>query len=501
MKFYRVLVFVLLISLVCSGCGEVLPEYEYTEVYQRISAPYAPDFLFNGKVLQANVNGHIYEFHSSLSEKDRAAFITKQEALCSLLDSHGVATDGLTFRVLADYSNWTDSQNKAAYFGTNTTGTWMQALTTVQACLGDYTNYGYLYALSNRIAKDLKWQEDETGSVSAELFTKDSSLLNLVYPCFAEKYSDSETIAACKALAKELLSATGDIWSEAEFLSARTTYAKNNGIAYTPTTIAFAFYSESCPLKLTSKYMEVFWDYTFVANNEYRDEMIPKDYTEDTAGLIHTFQWLDEQLTELCSRLNAEPTERIPVQMMGAMPDGYASIYFESGGLYYYDVQQGRRQIAASTVTVLAHEYMHHIYWLLTECADPGYEGWHNEVIAYYYTLGHQYEYRVNVIKYVDPDYGKRLERRLGEPYDEPSDYIKFLRIAWRDPESPKYLYSLKTTHDLCSAFGEYFVRTYGEEAFLNSMLAPSKVKEYTGKSMNAILDDWCVDMADPAND
>ena len=120
--------------------------------------------------------------------------------------------------------------------------------------------------------------------------------------------------------------------------------------------------------------------------------------------------------------------------------------------------------------------------------------------MAYYFTLGHQYEYRVNVIKYKDPGYADRIKETLGEPYDEPSDYVRFLRIVWR-AENEDYLYHLKTEHNLCSAFGEYFVRTYGEDAFVNAMVHASEVKEITGKTMKEIVNDWVEDMRDPTKD
>ena len=54
-------------------------------------------------------------------------------------------------------------------------------------------------------------------------------------------------------------------WSEEEFLGQRTIYAQNENIEFEPTYILFAYNGESCPLKLSCKYLEVFWDSSFVA--------------------------------------------------------------------------------------------------------------------------------------------------------------------------------------------------------------------------------------------
>lgn len=506
MKNLRFYIVVLSIAFLCSGCSfldlhdfETLQStYEYTEVYRRISEPYGSGFTFQGNLLQAIVGDHTYEFESTISHEERSAFVTEQEKLCELLEGQGISTAGLTFRVLADYPNRTESENRVAYYGLDSMKSWEQVLTTIQVCLGDYTNYGYIYSLSNRIAIDLQWICDDAAAENEKVFVDDSSLLNLVYPCFSENYCDIDSVGACKALAVELLANTENIWSEAEFLKAREIYAQNNGIDFEPTYVTIAYNGESCPLKLSCQYLEVFWDYSFVANNEYLDGLLPVDYTADVSGLIHTFEWLDAQLTMLCEQLGAAPDQQIPVQMMASLPRGYISPYIETGGLYYNEAGQGK--ICATTVTALAHEYVHHIYWLSCGVDDPEYEQWQNEAVAHYYTVGQRFEYRINVINNVDPSYRDRLEAKLGEAYDEPSDYIKFLRIEWRENER-EYVYSLKDNYDLACTFGEFFVRTYGEEVFLNAMMYPSRVKEFAGLSMDDIIDAWIADMGNSEND
>ena len=502
MKSHRILIAVWILCILFCGCSvqeeaaPTQPEYEFSEVYLRVSEPYGSAFLLSGNFPQTVIGGHTYQFATGISKEERIAFVTEQETLCRLLEENGISTDGLTFRVLADYNNWTDSQNGAAYYGLNTVRSWAQALTTIQAALGDYTNYGYLYALANRAASDLSWTVDAVSAGRTDVFQADPSLLNLVYPCFSEKYTDTESVAACKALATELLSGVDDIWSETDFLQARETFARQNKIGFEPTYLTFAYYSENCPLKCISNYLEVFWDASFAGCTDYLDGYVLEDYTATVSSQIRTFEWLDEQLYGLCETCGAAPAELVPVRLMNELPRGLVNTYFKTGGIYC-----DGPMIYATRVGCLAHEYMHHIYWLLCGCADPDYEQWHNEAVAYYFTVAEKYEFRVNVIKNVDPSYRERLDERLGEAYDEPSDYIKFLRIAWRDEENPKYKYYLQDSNDLCSAFGEYFVRTYGDDAFLNSMLYPSQVGAFTGKTMDEIVDDWCIDMENPEND
>lgn len=506
MKIFRFLIFVVSIAFLCSGCSfldlqdfvQLQPTYEYTEVYRRISEPYGAGFAFQGNMLQVAIDNHTYEFEGTISEEECSAFVAIQEKLCDLLEKQGIYTGGLTFCIIRDYPNRTDSENQTSYYGLDCAESWKQVLTTIQVCLGDYTNYGYLYALSNRIATDLQWICDDAPLKNEKVFVDNPSLLNLVFPCFNEKYNDVDSVSACKALAVALLANAENIWSEVEFLKAREIYTQNQNIDFAPTYVQFAYNGEGCPLKSSCQYLEIFWDYTFVANNEYLDGLIPVDYTADVSGLIHTFEWLDEQLTMLCTRLGASPDQQIPVQIMASLPRGYISPYIETGGLCYNEAGQGK--ICATTVTALAHEYVHHIYWLLCGEDDPEYERWHNEAVAHYYTVGQRFEYRINWINNVDPSYRDRLEAKLGEAYDEPSDYIKFLRIEWRENER-EYVYYLKGNNDLSCTFGEFFVRTYGEDVFLNSMMYPSRVEEFTGLSMDEIIDAWIADMRNPEND
>ena len=497
MKKSRIFIVVLAIIFICF-VGFLFKHhqtYEYAEVYQHISEPYGSGFVYQGIVKQFVVNEHTYEFDSAISEEEYLAFVKEQEKLCKRLERNGLSTTGLTFRILTNYPNRTESENAIAYYDIACMKSWEQVLTTIQVCKGDYTNYGYLYALSNYVAEDLKWICDDSVEKNAKMFVEDSVFLNLVYPCFAEKYSNNDVICACKALARELLVETENVWSEEEFLSARDSYAQNENIEFKPTYVVFAYNGESCPLKLSCKYLEVFLDASFVACTQYLEGYIPKDYIADVNGFIHTFERLDEKLTTLCEQFGVVPEEKVPVQMMERLPRNPFNI--KTGGLYYY---RPKNIIYATTVTCLAHEYVHHLYWILCGCSDSAYEQWNNEAVAYYYALEDRYEFRVNVINHVDPSYRDRLEAEIGEAFDDPSDHIKYMRIGWRNIDID-YVDGLKNSFDLCCTFAEYFVRTYGEDMFLQSMMHPSRVEEFTGHSMDEIVDAWVVDMGNPEND
>lgn len=487
----------LLILLLCCGCGveeaavttEPQPTYTYEEVHRRVAEPYGSGFLWNGKVRQTTVGSHTYELDASLSQDQRAQFIAAQEALCAHLEQQGISTAGLTWRVLPDYVNRTESENGLAYVSFNTLGRWEQILTTLQAVLGDYTNYGYLYALANHTAGELGWVQEET---AAAVIT-DPALLNLVYPCFDEAYTAAEDIAACKSLSLELLAGLDDPYGgEDAFLRARQDYAAAQGLDFAPTYLVFAYNGGSCPLKLRTRYLELFKDSTYGTDQMYEDGYIDTDYMATTASMLHTFEWLDSQLTPLRDTFQVTDEALVPVQLTETLPGGILQNYFQNGGLY--TAASGQPRIYATTLTCLAHEYVHHLYWLRSGCGDPDYALWHNETVAHYYSLGKYFEFRRLYASQGDGAILAGIEERIGQPYDEPYDEILFLRACLLLSEE-SLPYQLKTTFGACSVFGAYFVRTYGEEAFLNSMLFPSKTEEYTGATLDQIVEDWCQDV------
>lgn len=463
MKTRHLCLLILAVLLLCAGCAdtpeETEPTYAYTEAYQRIQEPYASGFAFQGNLMQTMANERTYEFDPAISQEERDSFVTGQEALCAFLEEKGISTKGLTFRVLGDYTNWSDSENSTAYFDLASAGSW----------------------------------EQEAVSGAGQLT---GSLLNLVYPCFDEAYTTREEIAACKAVSKEILAGLENPWSEDAFLEARQDYAQAHNLDFEPTYLTFAFFSPSCPLKIQTKYLEVFKESTFVEDYYLTEGYILEDYFVSPQKIIATFQWLDEQLAKLRSALQVDKEELVPVHLEQEI-GGNGNISFL--GLF---VSEGdSANIYAESLHCLAHEYVHYLYWLRGGTQDPAYKDWLNETVAHYYTTPEYFEVYYLIGTNAEPERLESIEALIGEDYDEPTDYIKFLRKVFQKRENVQFEFELKETNALCDAFGEYFIRTYGEDAFLDCMLSPSTIEERTGKTLEEIVDDWCVDVADPAKD
>ena len=513
MKNRRLICFVLCILLFCSACGfvsenevtnaiptepapeETLPVLEYSETYVRLMEPCGSGFILQKNVMQTDLAGHCYQFEPSIPEAARTGFVSEQEKLCRILDEHGIATDGLCFFVQPEYSNWTDSAQGIAYYGLNTASSWEQALTTLQLALGDYTNYGYLYALSDLLASELGWQQDEATDTNAVI--TDGSLLNLVYPCFDEMYTSPEDIAACKALSKVLLAGLDNVWSEEGFLQARERYADEKGIDFAPTYLAFAYYSPSCKLKLRGRYLEFFRTNSFEEDVYFTHGYIDEDYMASLDGMIRGVGWLEDYLTRLRATFGVDDPALLPVYLSDDA-GRYADITYAA--YFTWDKDGGR--ITGICIPIMAHEYVHYLYWLRGGEEDPAYEDWINEVVACYYDLPGDYEITRRYFEKYRPEFLRDFTETTGEAYDDITDYIRLLRIYYRTEEDVKpYRYYLITDYDLRPVFGDYFVRTYGEDVFLEWALHPSRVKQLTGKTNDEIISDWCADMDDPEND
>lgn len=505
----RIICFLLAALLLCSACGgieapdakeeqvsaETTVVYEYSETYVRLIETCGTGFVLQDNVLQTEVGSHIYRFEQSISEDERATFIQGQEALCALLDTHGISTEGLCFFVLQDYTNWTDSENRVAYYCIGSRNSWKQALTTVQLALGDYTNYGYLYALADSLSDELCWLRDDEANPNEQLI--DGVLVNLAYPCFDEFYSSPEDIAACKALSTELLSTLDDPWSEEAFLLAREHWAAEQEIVFDPSYLSFAYAGPSCKLKIRGKYLEIFRTNSFTEDNYYEAGYSDEDYMASLSGIIRGVSWLEKYLTQLRETFGVVDPALLPVYLTDDAGK-YADITYSA----YFSADKNGGSIQSMGLPILAHEYVHYLFWLKGGEQDKSYESWIEEAVACYYELPVDFEALSAKMRRLGPSSLAYVEEMIGKSWEGIPDFIRYLRLYYRSTEGLKpYKYYLITVYDLRGVFGDYFVRSYGEDVFLEWALHPSNAMQLTGRTTEQIVNDWCKDMDDAEKD
>lgn len=482
--------------MLCMGLAACTPAvtYTYTDEFFRLSEPYGNDWVVNGTLCKTEVGGRAYLFEPTVTEEDRSAFIASEERLCADLDERGITTDGLRFIVLSDYANRADSAGMTAYFGCDTRHTYEQIMTTLQAALGDYTNYGYVYALANDLAGELAWAVDERPAADTDApFRETPALLNLVYPCFTEAYAEEAEIAACRYLARACLADMTDPYGgEAAFLAAVYHRAREMGISFTPmsTAIGFAYGGVECPVKVRTACVEVFCSETYEKSLPRLDASVDPMARYDC--MIAFFEDFDTRAIALRERFDVTADYLIPVALTDDILNEYSGL-FKPGDASSIDLR---------SLYSLLHEYIHYLDFTRfiadgNKADDWSY--WTHEVLTTYYSLHYDVVYRQ---LYAAAGVTTNPSVIIGSPYENEADELVFRRIMLATtPERSELLYRLKTAYGYGAAsFGGYFAELYGDAALIECMIYPERTVERTGLTLDEIVDNWCawvVEVAD----
>lgn len=496
-----------LLAILISGCGAeptvttvsevettaalTEPEYVFTHASGMDIEPYGSKLFLKGSE-RIELSGNIYDFSPDIPEAERITFIELQEQLIAYL-SDGMAepVSGLNFRIQACYPCRSDSDNAKVYFGMDTAGTWEQALATLQAVFGDYTNYGYLYALANQAAEDLGWICDSwLGEADMTAFSKNPALLNLVYPCFLPDSAMRGEIIAAKTLSLELVAEMDNPYSgEADFAAAAQTYAAGQGIEFAPSYLGFAYNGPSCPMKIRTRYLEVCRDSTYEADyyTTFGNPTV-KEWTASVDGLISTLENVDKQLAEARAIFGYEDEDllegedlaevRLLSSELSVEGDAAAGIFCGPGNA-----------MQVQGYGVILHEYVHYLFALHCD-RSWDYEGWETEAVAYY--LARQEDYETFILIY-----GVRAsvnyEALVGKPLESPDDMPEYFDVIVHLQSQDTYpKYWLNQGGNECISVAGYIVREYGEDAFMQIMLSPRDTKAVTGKAFDELVEDWC---------
>ena len=203
--------FVLLAFVMLSGCAadqyEVTESYEYTAEHRNYVYPTTADEWAEKDALTVEIDdGEFYCFTADTAVAND--FINSQRTLLGYLRIHGMEIGQLAYYG-TDYGFcFSESSESAVYVDLSFLRTWQQVLVTLQTLWGDYTDYGYVYAMANAIASELGWETDETVAVEKKamdaFFAENSEAINLLYPTFTTKFASEETVTCSKALATKL---------------------------------------------------------------------------------------------------------------------------------------------------------------------------------------------------------------------------------------------------------------------------------------------------------
>ncbi len=465
----------------------------FSEAYLMLSEPEAFGRLVNSNALTAERDGVIYWL--STKQTEPVALMNACAAQCETLAALGYDTAGLTVYILPNGSDYSDSAAKAAHLNPDTVGQAEAFRVLLGAILGDYTNAGYLYALSQKIAG-----AEADASPDADVFLRTPELLNLVSPCFTERYVDGSALAACRALAMRLLNEMDDPYAgEEAFLQRRDVYAEAIGADFTPTAVRYTYNSETCPVRAQTYDMEIFLssDYPEMTFEKIPDLHFDPLFAADT--MIRFFDALDAQSRELSALFKMEKGEYLPVRLTNSYDDGG-----QTGGWFVTNWHQPK--IIARTYSALRHEYVHYLYYRAIGEDEEMNVRWCNESLAYWYGRIEDFETR-RLYMENKPENAQVYLELLGKPFKTPEDYVTFCRLVakWTlDSEGRNGLrYELKKYiggNIGKVSFGDYFIQTYGEQAFIDCIIDPSLSESVCGKPIDSVVEDW-MDWLPPLTD
>ncbi len=437
--------------------------------------------------------------------------INSERTLLGFLGECGIPTDGITTYV-TDYDfSFSESEKSEIYVSLSHLNSWRQVLVTLQALCGDYTDYGYVYAMSNAISAHLGWETDDAADLDeAEMngfFVENPEALSLVYPAFSAEYSTEETVNYCKQLSIGLFNEIEWYTSLQKPVSEQLDafhllidqYANEINAAYTRENIGYAYYSEMVPLRIRLKYATMLVDYDFDTlyeeqyghdmGEEYKDELI--HFFSDYKHIYKTAAIFDSEITEAVERFGLEETaDGVVFEWMNR--DSAFALYDKTLANMYYS---NTKRVSLTIMTSYLHEYYHHLEHLLNP--DLG-MCWQSQAFC---EIGRSHSY--HSLKIIEdmmkntPELAEKFIEYTGRAYEggildyyEAYDILTYIY----DGFDPTDYYNGRNP---MNSFNRYLIDLYGEDAVCGIMLFPDTVTDTTGKTWEELQTEWEMHISD----
>ena len=243
--------------------------------------------------------------------------------------------------VIDGIDNYVESDENAVYIDISKSGLITQVELTLEALLGEYTNYGYIYALSNHICNQLSWPNDSDTQVDINVLNNKPYLLNLNYPSFSKDYVDENELSSVKNLAVKILGQMQNPFAgESEFQKLVDKYANDNSLDYHKTYLSFAYGGKNCPLKIKTKYLDIYLDSDYQGSCTLTEQSILDDPMFNFQNLIDFWEYVDFDLAEVREQFGFNDSNIISVYVqdlnIGIAQNGEAGGYFHITVEFFY---------------------------------------------------------------------------------------------------------------------------------------------------------------------
>lgn len=419
-------------------------------------------------------------------------FIVAQRTMLRFLRGNGVVTGELEYYATDYDDSFSESSDGAAYIALSEVRTWKQIMVTLQSLWGDYTDYGYVWALSNAIAREMGWETESAASIDQaaldDFFAANPEAVNLLYPSFTTQYASQETVDSCKALTAALFEKVD--WRAAvakpvdkqldDWRSLVSAYANDISIPFTRQTIGYAYYSKHVPLRIMTTYVEM-----MVASN-YSDYYTPAFYApyfSDYETIYQTVNTMNSEITAAVAFFGLEENAGVITMKWVNYADNAVQKYLvENSGMYYYAAETAY----VSTIHSYLHEYYHHLRYTITGDYK---NSWQTEAFSEMGEANSFWpQYRMDVI-FKLKEYAEMFYAFTGRAYQPGrDDYYEVVDILCYLENN----YTLKY-HDggPTISISRYLIDCYGEKTAYQLVAFPNTVVDVTGKTWDELASEW----------
>ena len=486
---------VLLLALtILSGCtpGKIAPiadSYEYSAENKNYFQPTVVDGWTKRDALSITTkDGTFFCFTADTAQADD--FINAQRTLLHFLAELGIETGEMAFYG-TDYGySFSESSDRAAYIALTSVRTWEQVLVTLQALWGDYTDYGYVYAMAGAIAEALDWQTESVPAVDTEtldtFFAENPEAIHLLYPTFTARFSSEEMVACSKALAARLFA---DIrWRKAlakpieeqldDYYALVSSYAKELSVPFTRQACGYAYYGENVPLRIMTAYAELLIDTDF----EDTEHRWFGNYFSNYVSIYDTANTVNDEISTAVAFFGLEDTAGvITIKFLDASdPATYKLV--QTSGKYYSSTQTAY----VTSILPYLHEYYHHIEHLKTQ-GNP--YTWQSQAFCEIGTAHSRYpNNRMDQI-FETEKYAELFVACTGRAYQPGGeDFFEACDIACL--VNNDYRIDYNSSGPLDSMVG-YLIDLYGESMTCDLLLFPETVEDVTGNTWEELEAQW----------
>ncbi len=471
----------------------VREQYEYK---QREKVCYFPSFTNeNEKTEILSVTTEDGSFVCMTTDEVQAdSFINAQRTLLHFLQENGVEVRELNYVALNFDDNFSESEKDKAYIALSSTESWQQVLVTLQALWGDFTDYGYVYAMADTIASQLGWEtaalEAAEDSAMDAFFCENTEDLNLLYPSFTELYATEETMKYSKLLSLSLLEQIN--WCEAlkkpiatqlqEFEGVLLGYAGKIGASFSLLDCDFAYRGPYLPLCVQTTYA------THVIDHGYKDYYsdIYGDYFGDYVTIYQTAEIIDKEMVEEARRFGLE--DRVGNFCFNWLSE-YSAMAKRAKGRVGY-CHPSMKEAFVTSVDFYMHEYYHYLEHLLNPDSPLSFS-WQSQAFCEIGNSHSRYPlYRIEKLFTQDFALMELFYSFTGRTYRSGvEDFFETIDILCYIYD--EFSFDYHNGGPSVNSFTYYLIKQFGEDTISNLMLFPDTVVEVTGKTWDTLKEEW----------